>query len=283
MEYILLCLVAVGMTFQNFMSKQFNKRAKETNPYFYSAILAFFAMIFFLISSGGKLNFAKEIVPYSVVFGLLYGMSTFCNVKAMQHGPISLTALLISFSLVIPTLYGIIILNDPIGFTKYIGIIMSIIAIVLINFKKNSEMKLSFKWAMFAIGGFLGNGFLTTTQKIQQMTFDGGYKSEFMIIAYAIVFVLFFLLGLQKQGDKKRMLSEGIKYAAPAGIANGMVNFLVMVLTALLPSAVLFPSISGINMSLTFIIAITIFRERLSNSQIVGYIVAIMSVILLNL
>ncbi len=283
MEYIFLCLAAAGVTFANFMSKQFNTKARVINPYFYSATFAFFAMIFFVISAGGKLYFTHQILPYSIIFGVIYGITSFSTVKAMKYGPISLTALVISISLVIPTLFGMIVLNDPIGISKYIGIVLIIFELILINVKKNNDMKFSFKWLIFAILCFLGNGFLTITQKIQQMTFDGRYKSEFMIIALAIVFVLFFILGLGVQGDKKKMLGECVKYAAPAGLVNGMVNFLVMVLTAMLPTAILFPSISAIDMSLTFILALVVFKEKMSKTQTIGYISGIISVVLLNM
>ncbi len=283
MEYLFLCVAASGVTFQNFMSKQFNTRAKVINPYFYSATSAFFAMIFFLISSGGKFHFTKGVLPYSIVFGIVYGIAIFSNVKAMKYGPISITAFIISTSLLVPTLFGVIVLNDSIGILKYIGIMLLVFALILINVTKNSDTKISLKWVIFAIMCFLGNGFLTIIQKIQQMTFDGGYKSEFMIIALAIVCVLFFILGLGEQGDKKKMMGECVKYAAPAGVANGMVNFLVLVLTAMLPTAILFPSISAFDMSLTFILSLVVFKEKLSKTQTIGYISGMISVILLNM
>ncbi len=283
MEYLFLCVAATGVTFQNFMSKQFNTRAKVTNPYFYSATVAFFAMMFFFVSSGGELHFTKDFLPYSVAFGVVYGITFYANVKAMKYGPLSITAFVISISLLIPTLFGVVVLNEQIGILKYIGIILLVLALVFINIKKSNNMKLSLKWALFAVMCFLGNGFLSVIQKIQQMTFSGGYKSEFMIAALIIVSLLFFILGLRVQGNKKKMIGECIKYAAPAGLANGMVNFFVMVLTAVLPTAILFPSVSAINLCLTFVLALVVFREKLSKTQTIGYILGIISVVLLNM
>lgn len=45
----------------------------------------------------------------------------------------------------------------------------------------------------------------------------------------------------------------------------------------------LFPSISSIDMSLTFILALAIFKEKLSVTQIIEYISGIISVVLLNM
>ena len=79
------------------------------------------------------------------------------------------------------------------------------------------------------------------------------------------------------------MLGECIKYAAPAGIANGMVNFLVMVLTTMVPTVILFSSIQALAMSLTFVLALAVFKEKLSKAQTTGYILGIISVVLLNM
>lgn len=283
MEYLLLCVSAAGSTFQNFMSKQFNAKGKAINPYFYATISAFMAMMFFVITSGGKFDFTVGILPYSIIFGVVYGITSFSTVKAMKYGPMSITSLMVSMSMVVPTLFGIIVLNDPIGMFTYIGLGLLILAIVLINIKKETGMKFSLKWVVFAALTFFGNGFLGTLQKVQQLTFNGAYKSEFMIIALMIVWVSLLIIGAVQQGDKKLMFTECVKYAGPAGLANGMVNLLGLVLMGMLPTAVLFPLRSSIDMVLTFVIAMLVFKEKPSVTQALGYTAGVVSVILLNL
>ena len=283
MEYILLVVVASGTTFQNVMAKRFNTKESIINPFFYSTTVGFVAMIFFALAAGFKLNFNAEFLPYSIIFGVAFASASVGNVYAMKNGPMSLTSLMLSLSLIIPTMFGIVVLNDPVGYLTYIGIAMLIVAIVLINIKNERGTKLSLKWVIYVMITFFGNGACTTIQKMQQLAFDGAYKSEFMIVALVIVWVSLFLLGLRQNGNKREMLKIAAKYAAPAGLANGMVNLLVMVLTAMLPSAVLYPSVSACGMILTFILALTVFKERLSKTQTIGYIAGIISVILLNL
>lgn len=283
MAYILLVIAASGITTSNFMAKQFNTNAKVVNTYLYSAIATFFSTIFFLICSGGNLCFTYEILPYSIIYGAIYGITFFSLTKAMKYGPISLTAFASSISLIIPTLYGVVMLDDPFGIIKFTGFILLILALVLITVKKGDAIGFSSKWLVLAILTFLGNGTLSILQKIQQMKFDGRYKSEFLIISFAIVCVTFLILGLRVQGSKKKMIAESIKYAAPAGIANGVLNFLVLMLTSMLPTAILFPSLSAINMTLTFILALLIFKEKLSKAQTTGYVLGVISVVLLNI
>ena len=66
-------------------------------------------------------------------------------------------------------------------------------------------------------------------------------------------------------------------------MANGAVNLFVMLLTGLLPTAILFPSISAGGMAITFAIAILFYKEKLSKVQILGYMFGIISVVLLNI
>ena len=43
------------------------------------------------------------------------------------------------------------------------------------------------KWIIYSLLAFLGNGFCSVIQKIQQMNFDGLYKSEFMIVTLLLL------------------------------------------------------------------------------------------------
>jgi multidrug transporter EmrE-like cation transporter len=119
---------------------------------------------------------------------------------------------------------------------------------------------------------------------MQQLKFDGGYKSEFMIVALIIVVVMLFTMSVIL--DRKNILTkikEGIPYGAVKGLSNGIVNLLVMVISAMIPTAILFPTVSGGGLVLGFFIAVFIYREKLSLPQTIGYAVGTASVVLLNL
>ena len=68
-----------------------------------------------------------------------------------------------------------------------------------------------------------------------------------------------------------------------AGIANGIVNFFVMVLTGLIPNAILYPSISAGGVVLGFFASVLIYKEKLSKLQLTGYFIGVLSIILLNI
>ena len=282
MSYLLLIATILGVTAQGIVSKQYSLKAKFQNSMMYSAIAALFAMLFFAFCSIGTFSFNAAIIPYSVAFGGFYCMSLFGGLNAIRTGPLSISVLVNQCGLIIPTLYGIVWLGDDIGFCGYAGIILLFAALVLVNLK-NEKMQFSRLWFFWLALQFVGNGMCSTVQKMQQMKFCGAYKNEYMIIALFLVTAVCFVSGICKNDNIGKSIVSAFKYAPLQGIANGAVNLFVMILTALLPTAILFPSISAGGMVITYIIALSVYKEKLSKVQILGYLLGIVSVILLNI
>ena len=283
MQYLLLILVIILVSAQSVFQKQYNLKVKNPNVFMFSGFLSLSAMLFFIISSGFKISFNSEFLPYSVGFGISYTAALIGTVYAIRYGSLAISNLVVSYSLLIPTLYGVIILKDDVSFLAYLGVLLLLISIFLLNAKK-SEMKFTIKWIIYAIIAFVGNGMCSTFQKMEQIRFDGAYKNEFMIAALVVAAVILFIMALiQKAKREKNELKLCIKLASISGIANGLANFLVMFLTGVMPNFVLYPSISAGGIVLSFFIAIFAYKEKLHKIQIVGYILGVISVILLNI
>ena len=131
---------------------------------------------------------------------------------------------------------------------------------------------------------FLGNGFCSTVQKIQQLHFDGQYKSEFMIIAITISAVLLFTLAFCRERER---LFTGLNtcrlWILASGLSNGIVNFCTMILTNRLPASVMFPVISAGSTVLSSLVSIFLFKEELTRKQYAGLILGILSLVVMNL
>ena len=56
-----------------------------------------------------------------------------------------------------------------------------------------------------------------------------------------------------------------------------------MILVADIPSAILYPCVSAGGIVIGFIMAITVYKEKLTNMQLVGYFLGVVSVVCLNL
>lgn len=290
MAYVFLVAVVILCAVQNVSQKQYSLKVRHQDSFMFAAVCAFSALLFFLVSSGFKLNISSEFVPYSIGFAVAYACANIGLFFSVLLGPLSMTLLISSYSLLLPTLYGMIFLKEKLGVAGYIGILLLAVSLFLVNMKSKKEnlsaekKKISLGWIAALTLHFAGNGFCSIFQKMQQSACNGNYKNEFMILALAIVFVTLFTASLAaSRKNVGQKIVEGLPYGIIKGVANGIVNLLVMILTAMLPTAILFPSISGGGLVLGFFIAVFLYREKLSATQTLGYAIGTISVVLLNL
>ena len=286
MNIFYLTFIIIGLAVQNVIKKPYTDKTGGKGVYFFSAMTALAAMLFFVASAiigKGNLNFDWGILPYAIGFAVSYAIGTIFSVVAVSCGSLSLTSLIIQYSLMIPTVYGIFVLNDPISSGLVLGIILLVISLILIN-KKDENIKFSLKWIVSVLLAFLGNGLCSVFQKMQQVEFDGQYKDEFMIIAlFIVIAVIVFLMIIKEKEQIGLYVKNGWHFGLVCGIMNGMVNLFVMILSGLMPVSLMFPLISAGGIIVTYIVSKFFYKESLSNAQFVGFILGIGSVVLLNI
>lgn len=280
---LLLLTIVVFVSVQQVTKKAYNSKVTGGTLSF-SAASCMAALVVFLITSGGKLNFNTEFLIYSVLFAVSYSVAVVLGVLAISTGPLSLTSLLTSFSLLVPTFYGILVLDEPVSPNLFLGLGLLAAALVLINIEKKGEKKITLKWIFYVVLAFIGNGMCSTVQKVQQIACEGRYKSEFMIVALIISIVA---LSILAQITEKKQIVDHLKKGAVlytvCGLANGVVNFLVIFLATRMAASVMFPVISAGGIVLTFLISLFVYKEKLSKWQILGSVLGLVSVIFLNL
>ena len=277
---IYLLAIILGISGQNIIKKPYTQKTNGSGVYFFNTLLSVAALLFFVVTSS-KLNFNLSYVPYSIAFAVSYAVSSVFTVLAIAYGSLSLGSLFISYSLMIPTFYGIII-GDPIGKGFIPGIILLIISLFLTN-KRNEEAKISLKWIICVSISFVGNGMCAVTQKMQQIASGGAYKNEFMIVALAIVAVIMLTLSILKERTQIKFYAKtGWHGALICGLLNGMVNLFVMILSGRMPVSLMFPLISAGGLIVTYLASRFCYKEKLTTVQFVGFLFGLAAVVFLN-
>jgi drug/metabolite transporter (DMT)-like permease len=198
MNIILLISIILGVSFQNIIKKPYSIKAGGKGVYFFCLLTSLAAMLFFAVTAG-RFEWDTGIVPYAFLFAVSYAAASIFSLEAVSCGPLSLSSLVISYSLLLPTLYGLIFLKDPIRPALIPGLVLLVVSLFLIN-QKNDSAPITFKWIIFVVLAFFGNGICTIAQNMQQREFDGAYKNEFMIIALAIVALVLLFFVIVKEG-----------------------------------------------------------------------------------
>jgi drug/metabolite transporter (DMT)-like permease len=274
--------IILGISGQNIVKKPYTKKTNGGGVYFFNTLVSATALLFFALTSS-ELHFDFSIVPYAIGFAATYSVASIFSILAIANGSLSLTSLCTSFSLMIPTFYGLIFLKDAIGLGFVSGLILLAISLFLIN-KPDKNARVSVKWLIFVLLAFLGNGMCTVMQNMQQRAFDGAYKSEFMILSYAMVAVVMLSMALFKDRKNLKLHVKAGWYVAPiCGALNGMVNLFVMILSARMAVSLMFPLISAGGLVVTYLVSRFVYKEKLTKLQFAGFVLGAAAVVLLNI
>ena len=284
MNTVFLIIIVFGLVAQNIAKKEFSKRVNSGTMTFNAGCVAA-TLVFFAATSGGNLVFSSETLLYALAFAAVYTICTITTLAAIKTGPLSLTALISSYSLIIPTVYGMTALGEPVTKRVITGIVLLMVSLVFVNLeKRGEEKKITAKWLIYVTISFLINGMCSVVQRLHQISSGGLYKNEFMLIALTISLVVLMLIALiSEYGQFKNTLKKGFVWYTASGISNGLVNLFVMVLALKMSASVMFPVISGGSIVLTVLIAWLCYKEKLSKNQLIGVALGVMSIILLNI
>lgn len=284
MAALFLTLAILFLSTQQIAQKEYDKRARG-GTYTYTLIAVVSALAVFLITSGGVLDFRPDVAFYGFLFALGYCTAMIMGLLAIRTGSLSLSALIMQYSLIVPAIYGIIVLDEPIKPTLFAGLALLVASLFLVNFSSKEEsVRPTLKWALFAGLSFIGNGMCATVQKVQQVDFAGAYKSEFMIVGLCVTAVILAILSLSlEKKDMLHNIRHGGLICVGSGVSNGICNFLMMLLAGMLPASIMYPVISAGGTISTSLAAFFVYRERLSQQQLIGLALGVLAIVALNL
>lgn len=274
--------IVILCSLQGVLKKPYTDKTKGKGVYFFTAATAFFALVFFVISADG-FEFKIGVLPYAAAFAIFYCLSTVFTVLAVPIGPLSLTTLMISYSLLLPTFYGILFLDDKVTTGLVVGIVLLLISIFLSNGKIEGK-GISVKWLVYAAIASVSNGMCSVMQKMEQVAFDGAFKNEFMIMALTIVMVVMILMiFLKERKEIKFYVKSGWLICTACGVMNGMVNLLTMVVMGKMPLSVFYPVLSAGGLLATYLLSKFMYKEKLTKLQFAGLMVGMVSAVFLNI
>lgn len=291
MQFILLIIItAVCLSLQDVSKKCYScvDADKKMGIYTYYFVSVVVTMAVFIVNLSGEIFFEPAMILYAVGFAICYFAAILFTLKAIEVGPLSLTSLIVSYSLLIPSLYGLIFLNEEISAIKIVGLVLLFISLFCVESGKSGEKvgnTVNKKWYVYVALAFVGNGLCSTLQKAYQLHSGGRGKSEFMLIALCITVIAFLILRIIHSDTEKGFLptrTNGGWFGVVSGLCNGIVNWLIMVLSNQ-PASVVYPSISAGSVVLTIITAKIFFKEKHSNIQNLSFIIGICSIVCLNI
>ena len=280
--YISIILASVT---QSATTKFFNKNS--SNSAVFNAVKSYTALVLFALIAAFGFTFHLPTVLFGFSYGACLCISMYAGYQALCRGPMSLTSMLVSFSVVIPLIWGITIGNEMLKENQYLALSFLVLAIILTNAdkikaKKNTQTNYGV-WLLFVGITFACNGICSILQKQYQTFYPEAHNREFMFFAMLLCSVIFSISALRKIPLKELKKIKGKRYGILSGLAIGIANFLTLALAGLENASVLFPIISAGTILASLLCGKLLFREKLKANHYVALASGIAAVILLKL
>ncbi len=297
-NWLVLVSIMIAIPAQSVTVKLYQKKAGGNHDMLFTAFIGLFALLIFVGASlfKGNIALSSAYLPYAVIFAVGYGMTFVFQILALSCGSMSLTALIQSYSLLFPTFYGVLFLHEAVSGWFYVGIVLLVICLFLINYQRKSEREagegaegkkpggITLKWLIFVWLCFVGEGICSTVQKVATVHLEEDLLDEFMVVAILIITVAFAVFGLiRERRGMRTFLRYGCGYGAACGIFSGAVNLAVIFLATRMPASIQFPLISAGSILFSLVSSVLLFKEKITRRQYVGVAVGIASIICLNL
>lgn len=218
----------------------------------------------------------------AVGLGFLFIFIFYVMALTSQKNGLSVASVATKMSVIIPVVFGIVVLEEKTNVLKIIGIVLALIAVYLASIKPSDDIVLS-KAIYLPIILFLGSGIIDTS--INYFAPDNQIP-----LFSAIIFGFAAIIGLVIISIKLILKKSHIHIKnACFGIALGVVNYssIYYLLKALrvegFESSVLFTINNVVIVALTTWIGLLLFKEKISTKNWLGIIIAIASIALVTL
>ncbi|MBQ3177943.1 MAG: hypothetical protein IJB52_09000 [Clostridia bacterium] len=279
-----LCIIAAASTHTS-LNKLFMRQSSQAAVFNVLRALTAFIMFCVISIPGGTFH-----VP-TLLFGMCYGgfvsVSLYMGYRALSVGPMALTSMMISFSVIFPVLWGILIQKESVTLLHMTAFLLLFAALFLVNadkLRQNQKPGMQYrKWFLFTSVTCLCNGVCSILQKEHQTAFPSLYSREFMASAMGICALLFAFATFRSVSLQDFRHTTGKRYAILAGITNSTANFLTLVLAGMENASVLFPMISAGTIFAALLWGVFAFQEKPKANQYAALLAGAASIVLLKL
>jgi drug/metabolite transporter (DMT)-like permease len=283
-----LCLLInsfIGVIFKWFETHKVDNLAAITSNYFVCLLTG--SVVYGKWALPSDL-FYKNWFWLAVLMGLLFIITFNLMALTVQNFGVSIATIFQKMSLIAPAIIAMSWYDEPAPWTKITGILLAILSIVLLSYKKGkSEESIHLGWMVFLpVSIFLGSCVVDSCLfLVEKEGWAPNGDIEFVSSLFFFAGVFGFIMWAYKKiRNPVKLEFKNIL----GGIALGVPNFFSIYLLLLLLSkgweaSVVFP-INNVGVLLfAALFGYLFFKERLTGIKIAGFIMACLSITLISL
>lgn len=222
--------------------------------------------------------------PGTLFLGAMFISVFYLAAITTQKSGLSVVSVATKMSVAIPVFFGIFLYNESTGILKICGILLALVSVYLTSIKKKEGISIKKKNLIFPLLVFFGSGIIDATIKFLETSYvaetDVGLFSSTIFGIAGILGTLILLFQAVRTGIK--ITFRNILGGIALGIPNYFsIYFLVMALrTPEFESSSIFTMNHVGIVSISTLLGIAFFHERLIRKNWIGIGLAIISIIL---
>lgn len=252
-----------------------------------SANLSMLATNYLVCSLLGAAYAGFDLVPrvtgFSVTLwlGLISGVLYLAGLVMFQSNTqkrgIVLSSVFMKLGLLVPFVFSVLLFREVPTAVQITGFCIAILAIVLINLKKDDSGK-GFGFGLILM--LLLSGGADVMAKFFEILGPEALSSLYLFYTFATAFALCLVLVIRK---KERPGLRELFYGTLIGVPNFFSAKFLLASLGSLPAVVVYPSFSVATMLIVTLTGVLVFREKLSRLQWIALGAIILALALLNL
>lgn len=277
MLYLTIIVSISSTVLANCLSNSVCKKELKTNSQIFKFNIISYMVCIALLAIG---MIGGQISLFTLVLGLIFGvvtaLSKLYSMLALTKGPMHITLLITTSSMIIPTMSGIFF-GEKFSLLKFIFVLI-LIGFIYLSLDTTKGGEMNKKWFLFCMLAFFSQGTIGVLQKIHQ---NSQYKSEttgFLLVAFICSFIYSFIMS-KKDATPIKFQKKYMVIAVIFGICTYVMNVLNLKLSGIIPSQLFFPLVNGSTIVLSSTLSVVLFKEHISKKQTIGLIGGILSLI----
>ena len=288
MNLLLMLLASVTASLGNVSIRLFQERVQKTRHdlrVFQVMYMLLCGMVFLLLSGFRFPGTAKGLL-LTAAFGGCLVASTIGVAQSYLCGPMSLSSVIVSCSVVLPVAFGCLVYSERLDVVHWIGIGCLLTAFILTGTGSGEAKKeITLRWLLWVMLSFLGSGFGAIVLAAYSKLPETGSNNGFMAISFFVASALLALdtFSRRKGGETVCLTFPFFGLSALSALGCFGTNLLIIYLSGVVPASLLHPIYNGASGVMVTMISCLAFRERMTVKKAIILFLGICTIVFLNL
>lgn len=277
MNYLLVLGATVLLAFEFALSKSYQARegVSLAAGLGFNALNGLFTAIIFFGLSGFRVTFSPFSAALAAAMSLCAALYSILGFRVLRSGNMAVySVFLMSGGMLLPYVFGILFLDEPLTAPRLVGLLMILGAVILSNGPSRGIHR---KQLLLCCGIFLLNGAVSIISKVHQVgTRFGPVDSTAFVMYSALGRWLFSSIALAfcRKGMPIRRFSSGktLWIIAGAALIGGTSYMLQLIGASALPASVLYPLVTGGSIIFSALSGMVFFQEKPTKYQLISII-----------